>query len=63
MDRLKAMKVFVKVSEQGGFTAAARDLDLSTSATSRYIAGFEDWLGTPLFHRTTRQLSLTALST
>jgi DNA-binding transcriptional LysR family regulator len=55
MDRLKAMKVFVKVSEQGGFTAAARDLDLSTSATSRYIAGFEDWLGTPLFHRTTRR--------
>ena len=59
MDQLKAMQVFVEVAEQGGFAAAARKLNLSTSNTSRYVAGLEEWAGLQLFHRTTRQLSLT----
>lgn len=60
MDHLKAMKIFIEVSEQGGFAPAARVLNLSTSAASRYIADLEGWLGAQLFHRTTRQLNLTA---
>lgn len=59
MNHLKAMKVFAEVSDQDGFAAAARTLNLSTSGVSRYLASLEDWLGTQLFHRTTRQLNLT----
>ena len=59
MNHLKAMKVFAEVSDQDGFAAAARTLKLSTSGVSRYLASLEDWLGTQLFHRTTRQLNLT----
>ena len=59
MDHFKALRVFAEVSDQGSFAAAARTLNFSTSAVSRYISGLEDWLGTQVFHRTPRQLDLT----
>ncbi|MGE3875698.1 MAG: LysR substrate-binding domain-containing protein, partial [Parvibaculaceae bacterium] len=45
--------------EAQSLTAAARRLGLSPSVMSRQIAALESRLGARLFHRTTRQLSLT----
>ncbi len=59
MDILKGMTIFVEVAKQQGFAPAARSLNLSTSAVSRYVIDLEHWLGTQLFQRTTRKLSLT----
>lgn len=59
MDHLEAMSAFVAVSEQRGFTAAARRLGLSTSAVTRLIAGLEERLGIRLLQRTTRSVALT----
>lgn len=44
----------------GSFTAAARQLGVSTTAVSKSIARLEGRLDTRLFNRTTRQLHLTA---
>ncbi|MEM9385460.1 MAG: LysR family transcriptional regulator [Pseudomonadota bacterium] len=63
MDVLKAMKVFAQVAKDGSFAAAARSLDLSTSAVSRHVQELETWLGVGLLQRTTRKLSLTAEGT
>ncbi len=51
-----ALGVFVRVVEQGGFTAAAGKLGLSPSAVTKTVARLEDELGTQLFNRTTRRL-------
>lgn len=59
MDILKAMAIFAEVANQQGFAPAARVLNLSTSAVSRYVIDLEDWLGVQLLQRTTRKLSLT----
>jgi DNA-binding transcriptional LysR family regulator len=59
LDILKGMTIFVEVAKQQGFAPAARELNLSTSAVSRYVIDLEDWLGLQLFQRTTRKLSLT----
>ncbi len=54
MDRLHAMKTFVAVVESGGFTAAARKLDVSLSVVSRIVTELEAHLGVRLLTRTTR---------
>lgn len=59
MDRLTAMRVFVTVVDEGGFTAAARKLRLSKSAVSTLMRDLEAKLGTALLNRTTRRMSLT----
>ena len=59
MDRLASMRVFQKVIDEGGFSAAARALELSPPVVTRLVADLEDHLGTRLLHRTTRRLSLT----
>ena len=59
MDRLSNMEAFVQVAASGSFTAAARRLRRSKSLVSRQIAALEGEVGTRLFHRTTRALSLT----
>jgi DNA-binding transcriptional LysR family regulator len=59
MDRLTSMRVFQKVTDEGGFAAAARALDLSPAVVTRLVADLEDHLGTRLLHRTTRRVSLT----
>jgi len=51
---------FVAVAETGGFRRAAEQLRRSQSAVSAQIRQLEDELGVPLFHRTTRRVSLTA---
>lgn len=59
MDRLEAFEMFTAVAERGGFAAAARSLRSSPPAVTRGIAALEQRLGTSLFHRTTRAVSLT----
>lgn len=59
MDKLSAMKTFVRVAELGSLSAAARDLGLTQPAVSQQIAGLEQQLGTQLLFRSTRAVSLT----
>ncbi|MCP1633157.1 LysR family transcriptional regulator [Kerstersia gyiorum] len=58
MTLLAEMAVFAKVVEAGSFSAAARLLGSTPSATSRAVARLEKALGTRLLQRTTRKLRL-----
>jgi DNA-binding transcriptional LysR family regulator len=51
--------MFVAVAEAGSFSEAARRLGISPSAVSQAIRSLEERLGTPLFRRSTRSVSLT----
>lgn len=53
------MEVFVRVVEQGGFSAAARACRMTPSAVSKLVARLEGRLGTRLINRSTRRLALT----
>jgi len=59
MDRVSSMQSFVKVVENGGFAAAARQLNLSPSLVTMHIKSLEDRLGVRLLDRNTRKVSLT----
>lgn len=59
MDYLDSLRVFRSVVEARSFTRAADMLGLTTPVVSRAIAGLEQRLGSRLFNRTTRQVSLT----
>jgi DNA-binding transcriptional LysR family regulator len=54
MDKLASLKAFVKVVEAGSFSEAGRQLRLSRSAISKYVAELEESLGVQLLNRTTR---------
>ncbi len=59
MERSGEMEVFVRVVQEGGFTAAARGLGLTPSGVSKLVARLEARLGTRLLARSTRVVSLT----
>ena len=59
MDRLTSLEVFSKVVESGGFSAAGRRLNMSTTMVSNHVQALEDRLGARLLNRTTRKVSLT----
>lgn len=59
MENLTDIAVFVRVVEEGGFTAAAEVLEMSQPVVSRRITALESRLGVRLLQRTTRRLSLT----
>ena len=50
---------FVAVAEKESFTAAAKQLGISTAQVSRQVSALESRLATKLFYRTTRQVSVT----
>jgi DNA-binding transcriptional LysR family regulator len=58
-DDLSGLMVFARVVQRRSFTAAARELDTSTSAVSKRIARLEQQVGALLLTRTTRQVSPT----
>jgi DNA-binding transcriptional LysR family regulator len=59
MDRLTSLTAFVRVVDSGGFSAAGRRLNMSTTMVSNHVQALEDRLGARLLHRTTRKISLT----
>src|SRR3984893_5603066 len=59
MDKLRAMKTFVRVVEAGSFSAVAHESDTTQSAVSKQVAALERELGSRLLTRTTRSLALT----
>ncbi|CAM4126815.1 LysR family transcriptional regulator [Bordetella tumbae] len=59
MQDLNDLYFFSQVVEHGGFSAAARALDIPKSRLSRRIAHLEETLGVRLLQRTTRRLRLT----
>lgn len=59
MDSFDGIPEFVTVADCQGFSAAARQLGVSTSHVSRQVARLEARLGAALFARTTRLVSLT----
>lgn len=59
MDRLLAMQVFATVVDTGSFARAAERLNISATATSRYVAELERHVHAQLLLRSTRRLSLT----
>jgi len=59
MDKLVAMRNFVKITESTSLSAAARTLAMSLPVVSRGLAELERGLGVRLFTRTTRSLALT----
>lgn len=59
MNLFNGIEAFIQVAEKGSFAGAARQLNLSPSAVSKLVARTEDTLGTVLFNRNTRSLSLT----
>jgi DNA-binding transcriptional LysR family regulator len=59
MDRLTSLTAFVRVVDSGGFSAAGRRLNMSTTMVSNHVQALEERLGERLLHRTTRKVSLT----
>lgn len=59
MDQLKSIRTFINVAEAESFIGAADKMGLSAAITTRYIAALEERLGTKLFRRSTRRVSLT----
>jgi DNA-binding transcriptional LysR family regulator len=59
MDKLTAMKVFVRVAKSGSFVGGARDFGISRAMATKHIMNLEGSLGIRLFNRTTRSLNLT----
>ncbi len=59
MDKLKAMRTFVAIVDEGSLSAAADTLGRSPPAIVRTLAGLEQHLGVRLLNRTTRRLALT----
>lgn len=56
---LDRISLFAKVAQLKSFSAAARELGLSTAAISKQVQSLEADLGIKLLHRTTRLVTLT----
>ena len=59
MDMIATMRVVGEVARFCSFTAAGRELKLSTPSISRLVGELEADLGVRLFNRTTRRIALT----
>ena len=59
LDRIAGMQVFARVAALGSFSAAARALGMSPAMATKHVDALEDRLGTRLFFRSTRKLTLT----
>lgn len=59
MQAFSAIPIFIAVVENGSFSSAASQLNITKSAISKRITQLEEELGIRLLNRTTRKLSLT----
>jgi DNA-binding transcriptional LysR family regulator len=60
MDKLRALEYFIASAQAGSFAGAARQLDVSVPSIHKLVASLEAQLGTRLFERTHKGLTLTA---
>lgn len=60
MHSLQQLAAFAETAKHGSFAAAARESGSAPSTLAKAVARLEQSLGVKLFHRTTRQVSLTA---
>ena len=60
---LNALKAFEAAARLGSFTRAAEELNVTHGAVSRQVRLLEDWLGTRLFLRTSRNAVPTQVGT
>jgi DNA-binding transcriptional LysR family regulator len=60
MDRLEAMRLFIRIVERRSFAEAARDLQMPRPTVTYAIKQLEERLGTRLLERTTRHVRPTA---
>ncbi|WP_165856051.1 LysR family transcriptional regulator [Marinobacter sp. JSM 1782161] len=60
MDRLNAMRAFVRVVETGSFTRAADTLHMSKTSVTQHVQYLEARLRVKLLNRTTRKVNVTA---
>src|ERR1700732_2556195 len=61
MDRLTSLTAFVRVVDAGGFSAAGRKLNMSTTMVSNHVQALEERLGARLLNRTARKGSVTGV--
>ena len=61
MDRLQNIETFVRVAQTQNFTEAARQLRVARSVVTTRIQQLEEYVGAPLFHRSTRVVRLTEM--
>ncbi|HHQ4526136.1 TPA: LysR family transcriptional regulator [Aeromonas veronii] len=61
MDRLTSMRIFTRVVDLGSYSAVASEAGISAQMVGKHVLGLEQWLGGKLFHKTTRQQTLTEL--
>lgn len=61
MDRLQNIETFVCVARTQNFTEAARQLRVARSVITARIKQLEEYVGAPLFHRSTRVVRLTEI--
>lgn len=59
MDKIETIRRFIRVAELGSFTRAADSLGLPKASVSNGVRQLEDHLGTRLFMRSTRRVTLT----
>jgi len=59
VDRLSAMLIFVRIVQQGSFSAVAKEMRLSQSSVSKKVSALEDYIGSRLIKRSSRQIVLT----
>jgi DNA-binding transcriptional LysR family regulator len=59
MDRLRAMELFLSISQTRSFSETARRFGISATAVSRMITDIEEQLKVKLLLRSTRQIALT----
>ena len=59
MDRLEALKFFIRLVEKKGIASAGRDFGLSPATASNRLSELESYYEAKLVNRTTRSISLT----
>lgn len=60
MDRIMAMRTFVRIVDANSFTRAANSLGIPRASATTLLQSLEEMLGIQLLVRTTRRLNLTA---
>jgi len=61
MNHFLAIEAFVRVAEASSFTEAARQLGVAGSIVTSRVKQLETFIGSPLFHRSTRHVRLSEI--